>query len=115
MGDLLAALILGLVEGITEFIPVSSTGHLIIAGEWLGRTSDTWKTFEVVIQVAATVLPGLQVPQWSVTLVIVLVALGLPLAAILAWVFEIAGDRIRRTADATPAPATMPVTVPAAP
>ena len=53
MGDLLAALILGLVEGITEFIPVSSTGHLIIAGEWLGRTSDTWKTFEVVIQVGA--------------------------------------------------------------
>ena len=68
----------------------------------------------VVIQVGATVLPGLQVPQWSVTLVIVLVVLGLPLAAILAWAFEIAGDRIRRTADATPAPATMPVTVPAA-
>jgi len=56
----------------------------------------------VVIQVAATVLPGLQVPQWSVTLVIVLVALGLPLAAILAWAFEFAGDRIRRTPDAVP-------------
>jgi undecaprenyl-diphosphatase len=53
VSDLLAAVILGLVEGITEFIPVSSTGHLIIAGEWLGRTSDTWKTFEVVIQLGA--------------------------------------------------------------
>ena len=39
----------------------------------------------IVIQVAATVLPGLNVPDWSVTLVIVLVALGLPLAAVVAW------------------------------
>lgn len=53
MGDLLAAIILGLVEGITEFIPVSSTGHLIIAGDLLGRTGDMWKTFEVVIQLGA--------------------------------------------------------------
>jgi hypothetical protein len=36
----------------------------------------------IVIQIAATVLPGLNVPDWSVTLVIVLVALGLPLAAV---------------------------------
>jgi TolB-like protein/Flp pilus assembly protein TadD len=68
----------------------------------------------VVIQVAATILPGLQVPQWSVTLVIVLVALGLPLAAALAWAFEIADDRIRRTADLDVAPAA-PATPPAAP
>ncbi len=53
IGDLLAAGILGLVEGVTEFIPVSSTGHLILAAEWLGRTSETWKTFEVVIQLGA--------------------------------------------------------------
>ena len=39
----------------------------------------------VIIQVASTVLPNLKVPAWSVTLVIVLVLLGLPLAAILAW------------------------------
>ena len=70
-----------------------------------------------VIQVAATILPGLQVPQWSVTLVIVLVVLGLPLAAILAWAFEIAGDRIQRTtalngASSMPeTPATSPVPV----
>ena len=53
VGDLVAAGILGLVEGVTEFIPVSSTGHLILAGEMLGRTSETWKTFEVVIQLGA--------------------------------------------------------------
>ena len=53
MNDLLAAVILGVVEGVTEFIPVSSTGHLIIAAEWLGRTGETWKTFDVVIQLGA--------------------------------------------------------------
>jgi undecaprenyl-diphosphatase len=53
VSDLAAAGILGLVEGVTEFIPVSSTGHLILAGEWLGRTTETWKTFEVVIQLGA--------------------------------------------------------------
>ena len=53
VSDLVAAGILGLVEGVTEFIPVSSTGHLILAAEWLGRTGETWKTFEVVIQLGA--------------------------------------------------------------
>jgi undecaprenyl-diphosphatase len=53
ISDLVAAGILGLVEGVTEFIPVSSTGHLILAGELLGRTAETWKTFEVVIQLGA--------------------------------------------------------------
>lgn len=53
MDDLLAAALLGLVEGVTEFIPVSSTGHLIIAADLLGRTGETWKTFEVVIQLGA--------------------------------------------------------------
>jgi undecaprenyl-diphosphatase len=53
VSDLVAAGILGLVEGVTEFIPVSSTGHLILAGEWLGRTGEAWKTFEVVIQLGA--------------------------------------------------------------
>ena len=42
----------------------------------------------IVIQVAATVLPSLRVPDWSVTLVIVLVALGLPLAAVIAWAVD---------------------------
>ncbi|MGH7461429.1 MAG: undecaprenyl-diphosphate phosphatase, partial [Longimicrobiales bacterium] len=47
------AAILGLVEGATEFIPVSSTGHLILVGEWLGFTGDRASTFEIVIQAGA--------------------------------------------------------------
>ena len=57
----------------------------------------------IIIQVAATVLPGLNVPAWSVTLVIVLVALGLPLAAILAWAFDVDDAGIRRADVAPPA------------
>jgi len=50
---LLKAAALGLVEGITEFIPVSSTGHLIVAGELLGFTGERAKTFEIFIQLGA--------------------------------------------------------------
>ena len=50
---LIVALLLGLVEGITEFLPVSSTGHLIVAGSLLGYTGDQAKVFEVVIQSGA--------------------------------------------------------------
>ena len=46
------AALLGLIEGLTEFIPVSSTGHLLLAGHFLGFES-TGKTFEVVIQLGA--------------------------------------------------------------
>ena len=49
----LKAVILGLVEGATEFIPVSSTGHLILAADWLDFTGDSAKTFEVFIQLGA--------------------------------------------------------------
>lgn len=51
--DLVAALVLGLVEGVTEFIPVSSTGHLIVAGHALGFTGERAKTFEIFIQLGA--------------------------------------------------------------
>src|SRR5690606_26402051 len=45
-------LLLGLIEGLTEFIPVSSTGHLLLAGHFLGFDSPG-KTFEVLIQLGA--------------------------------------------------------------
>lgn len=49
----LKALILGLVEGATEFLPISSTGHLIIVGDLLNFNDDKGKVFEIVIQLAA--------------------------------------------------------------
>ncbi len=50
MNDLLAALLLGIIEGITEFLPISSTGHLLIAQHWLGTRSEL---FNIGIQAGA--------------------------------------------------------------
>ena len=50
---LISAAILGIIEGLTEFIPVSSTGHLIVGGEILGRTSENGHVFDIFIQTGA--------------------------------------------------------------
>ena len=53
MDNLLAALLLGILEGLTEFLPVSSTGHLILAQAFLGYDPAQWRQFNIVIQLGA--------------------------------------------------------------
>lgn len=50
---LLKALVLGIIEGLTEFLPISSTGHLIVAGDLLNYTNEQSKVFKIVIQLGA--------------------------------------------------------------
>ena len=53
MNDYIIAVILGIVEGVTEYLPVSSTGHMILVGDWLGFTGTRASVFEVFIQLGA--------------------------------------------------------------
>jgi len=50
---ILVVILLGIVEGVTEFLPISSTGHLILANALLGYDPEEWKIFNVVIQLGA--------------------------------------------------------------
>src|SRR5207244_3730990 len=54
MSDTLRAVILGIIEGVTEFLPVSSTGHLLLAERFFGLGEDNfWKSFAILIQLGA--------------------------------------------------------------
>lgn len=53
MGDIVNSILLGIVEGLTEFIPVSSTAHLLVAETWLSITGGNWDAFTVIIQLGA--------------------------------------------------------------
>lgn len=67
---ILQALLLGLVEGLTEFIPVSSTGHLLLTQAAMGLTTPEWDTFAVLIQLGAILAVVVVYFQrlWTVTI-----------------------------------------------
>ena len=67
--DLLTIIILGIVEGVTEFLPVSSTGHLILASELLGYDPERWKVFNIVIQLGAIL--AIVVLYWRTLLAVI--------------------------------------------
>jgi undecaprenyl-diphosphatase len=53
MHDILMSIILGIIEGLTEFLPVSSTGHLLVSERLLGLPDNKWEAFTIVIQFGA--------------------------------------------------------------
>ncbi|MGZ4977353.1 MAG: undecaprenyl-diphosphate phosphatase [Methylobacter sp.] len=92
---LIKTIILGIVEGLTEFLPVSSTGHLILVGDLLSFNDDKGKLFEIVIQVGAilavcweyrakitTVIVGLPRQQQAQKFALNLIIAFIPLASL---------------------------------
>ncbi len=53
MEPILSGVIIGVVEGLTEFLPISSTGHMILVGHWIGFTGEKAESFEIFIQLGA--------------------------------------------------------------
>ncbi len=53
MNEILIAIILGIVEGLTEFLPVSSTGHLILFSDWFKLPPEKYNSFNIIIQLGA--------------------------------------------------------------
>ena len=80
--DLFTIIILGIVEGVTEFLPVSSTGHLILATRLLGYDAARWEVFNVVIQLGAIL--AIVVLYWRTFLA---VAMGLVRREPKSWLF----------------------------
>ncbi|HVV40378.1 MAG TPA: undecaprenyl-diphosphate phosphatase [Nitrobacter sp.] len=71
MSDAIRAVILGVVEGVTEFLPVSSTGHLLLVGRFFDLGEDNfWKSFDILIQLGAilAILALYFVKLWRVAL-----------------------------------------------
>ena len=68
MHDLATIILLGIIEGLTEFLPVSSTGHLILAAELLGFTGEGSAAFKISIQLGAilAVLVAYRQRFWNV-------------------------------------------------
>ncbi len=100
MHDFIIAVILGIVEGLTEFLPVSSTGHMVLVGDMMHFTGNTASAFEVVIQLGAilavffayksTFLTMLKRENWfrKDGLSLVHIALGMIPACALAFLFR---------------------------
>ena len=67
----------------------------------------------VILQVADIALPGLGLPEWTITLILTLTLLGFPFAIVLAWAFDMTPEGVQRTADATPGELTQIISAPA--